>query len=93
MMAPVGGRRRRAPVATFLVLGLLVASVYGLYNFLFRPGKLAIEVVPQDAVVRLDGEVGQGAALPRPEAAGLVQPVVQQGRLLEVRADGGDPRR
>ncbi len=60
MMAPVGGRRRRAPVATFLVLGLLVASVYGLYNFLFRPGKLAIEVVPQDAVVRLDGESVKG---------------------------------
>ena len=60
MMAPVGGRRRRAPVATFLVLGLLVASVYGLYNFLFRPGKLAIEVVPQDAVVRVDGEVVKG---------------------------------
>jgi hypothetical protein len=60
MMAPVGGRRRRAPVATFLVLGLLVASVYGLYNFLFRPGKLAVEVVPQDAEVRVDNEVVKG---------------------------------
>ena len=38
-MAPVGGRRRRAPVATLLVLGLLVASVFGLYNFLYPPGQ------------------------------------------------------
>ena len=59
-MAPVGGRRRRAPVAASWWLGLLVASVFVLYNFFYRPGKLAIDVVPPDAVVRLDGEVLKG---------------------------------
>ncbi len=53
---------RRIPVATLATAGILLVAGFVLYNLFWRPARLAIDVIPADAVVQLDGVVLRGPA-------------------------------
>jgi eukaryotic-like serine/threonine-protein kinase len=53
---------RRIPVKTLATAGALLVAGFVLYNIFWRPARLAIDVIPADAVVQLEGVVLRGPA-------------------------------